>query len=128
MIRVHIAHDHQVLREAIADIIGSEPDIEILELTPEGLEGLAHVDQRTDVLVVGVPWDQEVTLWLRRYREALPDAKIVALFMDPSNHDPLIAAGANAAVDVADGSRAVVEAIRAVVGDRDRVDCEERLR
>lgn len=115
MIRVHIAHDHKVLRDAISEIIGSEPDIDVIELSNEGFEGLAHTKESTDVLVVGVPWDQEVTVWLGRYRQALPSAKIVALYIEPSNREPLLAAGADAAVDVADGSRAVVDAIRAVV-------------
>lgn len=115
MIRVHIAHDHRVLRDAISQIIGNEPDITVIELSNEGFEGLAHIDETTDVLVVGVPWDQEVTVWLGRYRQALPNSKIVALYMDPSNREPLLAAGADAAVDVAEGSRSVVDAIRAVV-------------
>ena len=39
MIRVHVAHDNPLLRDTLASALAAEPDIEVVEKSPEGDAG-----------------------------------------------------------------------------------------
>ncbi len=120
MIRVHIAHDNHLLRDSLSFALSREPDIEVIEISPEGAAGLEAVsDTRADVLVLWVPWRTQPFDEITRYRRAAPSMKIVGLFTHSSVRNEMIAAGADAVVDEADGLAPLVEAIRQVAPDLD---------
>lgn len=81
MIKVHVAHDNPLLRDTLAFSLAAQPDIKLVQMSPEGEEGQRRVDDsRTDVLVVAVgpreqPFD-EVT----RYRQLPSTTKIVGIY------------------------------------------------
>lgn len=115
MIRVHIAHDNHLLRDSLAIALSREPGIEIAEISPEGAAGLEAVsEERADVLVLWVPWRTQPFDEIKRYRRAAPGMKIVGLFTHSSVRNEMIAAGADAVVDEADGLAPLIDALRRV--------------
>jgi DNA-binding NarL/FixJ family response regulator len=120
VIRVHIAHDNHLLRDSVGLALSREPRIEVVESSPEGAAGLEAVsDERADVLVLWVPWRTQPFDEITRYRRAAPSMKIVGLFTHTSVRNEMIAAGADAVVDEADGLIPLIEAIRSVAPDLD---------
>ena len=113
MIRLHIAHDNHLLRDALAIALQREPDIEVVEVSPEGASGLEAVDDgRCDVLILWVPWRTEPFTEITRYRRAVPTSRIIGLYTHSSIRNQMIAAGADAVVDEADGLQPLLDAIR----------------
>lgn len=119
VIRVHIAHDNQLLRDSLSVALGRESHFNIVASSPEGAAGLEAVSQeRADVLVLWVPWRTQPFDEITRYRQAAPAMKIVGLFTHASVRNEMIAAGADAVVDEADGLAPLVGAIRRVAPAR----------
>lgn len=115
MIRVHIVHDNHLLRDTLAIALDREPGIETVEMSPEGATGLEAVsDGHADVLVLWVPWRTQPFDEIARHRRAAPGMKIVGLYTHTSVRNEMIAAGADTAVDEADGLDSLIEAIRRV--------------
>jgi DNA-binding NarL/FixJ family response regulator len=113
VIRVHIAHDNHLLRDALAAALAHETDIEVVEVSPEGAAGLdAFDDRRADVLILWVPWRTKPFDEIARYRRAAPTTKIVGLYTHSSVRNEMIAAGADEVVDEADGMAPLLGAIR----------------
>ncbi len=113
MIRVHIAHDNHLLRDALAIALQRESDIEVVDVSPEGAVGLEAVDDGgIDVLILWVPWRTEPFIEITRYRRAAPTSRIIGLYTHSSIRNQMIAAGADAVVDEADGLRPLLDAIR----------------
>jgi DNA-binding NarL/FixJ family response regulator len=118
VIRVHIAHDNHLLRDSLSLALSREPEIEVIEISPEGATGLEAVaDSRADVLILWVPWRTQPFDEITRYRRAAPAMKIVGLFTHSSVRNEMIAAGADAVVDEADGLATLIEAVRRVAPD-----------
>jgi DNA-binding NarL/FixJ family response regulator len=119
VIRVHIAHDNRLLRDTLAIAVSRESEFEIVEISPEGAAGLDAVSEaRPDVLVLWVPWRTQPFDEITRYRAAAPETRIVGLFTHSSVRNEMIAAGADAVVDEADGLAPLIEAIRRVASVR----------
>jgi len=119
VIRVHIAHDNHLLRDSLTIALGRETGIDVVEISPEGEAGLEAVsDERADVLILWVPWRTQPFHEIARYRLAAPTMKIVGLFTHASVRNEMIAAGADAVVDEADGLVPLVEAVRRVASNR----------
>lgn len=113
VIRVHVAHDNHLMRDALALALSHQPDIDVVEESPEGAIGLeAFDDRRADVLVLWVPWRERPFEEMTRYRRAAPTTKIVGLYTDGSIKREMISAGADAVVDEADGLAPLLDAIR----------------
>lgn len=113
MIRVHLAHDNHLLRDALAVALAREPDIQIVEISPEGAAGLERFDDgRADVLVLSVPWRERPFEEITRYRREAPTTRIIGLYAHSTVRNEMIAAGADAVVDEADGIAPLVDAIR----------------
>lgn len=115
MIRVSIVHDHRVLRESIIAALRSEPDIEFVEVSSGGGAGPDSFDGKADVLLLGVPWGENPFSQVARYREMFPGTKIVGLYTEEVVRRALLASGADAAVDAADGLEALRAAVRSVI-------------
>ena len=116
MIRVHIAHDNHLLRDALAVALAQEPDLKVVETSPEGAVGLEAVDDsRADVLLLWVPWRLEPFNEITRYRRAAPTTKIIGLYTHSSMRNQMIAAGADAVIDEGDGLESLLATIRQVM-------------
>jgi DNA-binding NarL/FixJ family response regulator len=123
VIQVHVAHDNHLLRDTLSIALSREPDFELIEISPEGAVGLEAVaEARPDVLVLWVPWRTQPFDEITRYRAAAPETRIVGLFTHSSVRNEMIAAGADAVVDEADGLAPLIEAIRRVAPTRDGSD------
>lgn len=115
MIRVHVAHDNHLLRDALAVALSAEPDIEVVGESPEGAVGMERLEEsRADVLVLWVPWRERPFEEITRYRRAAPTTRIVGLYSHTSIRNEMLAAGADAVVDEEDGLGPLLEAIRRV--------------
>ncbi|MFP4144872.1 MAG: PAS domain S-box protein [Phycisphaeraceae bacterium] len=80
-IRVLLADDHQVVREGLANLLRSQPDIEIVGEAADGAEALDQARRlQPDVVVMDVSMPRlsgiEAT---RRVRQELPDTQVVGL-------------------------------------------------
>lgn len=114
-IRVHVAHDNPLLRDTLAFALAAQPDIQIVEISPEGEAGMQRVnDRRTDVLVLAVSPREPVFDEVVRYRRLTPTTKIVGLYTTRSVKHQMVAAGTDAVVFEHDGLGAVIEAVRLV--------------
>jgi len=115
-IRVVIVDDHNLVREGIARLIGSEPDLEVVGQASSLAEGHALVAEGgADVLVVDVSMPDGSGLALARSaRLAFPALGIVVLTMHNDDDTLLEAldAGASALVLKSSTSDDVLEAIR----------------
>ncbi len=113
MIRVHIAHDNRLLRDALTAALAREPDIAIVEVSPEGGTGLERFDdRRADVLILWVPWRERPFEEITRYRREAPTTRIIGLYTHSTVRNEMIAAGADAVIDEADGLAPLIDAIR----------------
>lgn len=115
MIRVHIAHDNHLLRDGVAFALSHEPDIKVVEVSPEGRAGLdAFDDDAVDVLILWVPWPEPPFEEVTRYRKKAPTTRIVGLYTHTKMRNEMIAAGADEVVDEAAGLAPLLAAIRRV--------------
>lgn len=114
-IRVHIAHDNPLQRDTLAYALAAQPDIKVVEMSPEGEAGLEKVDdRRADVLLLAIPNWEEVFEEVCRYRRLTPTTKIVGLYRTGQGKNGMIAAGADAVVDEYAGLAELIKAIRRV--------------
>ena len=114
-IRIAIAEDQRIVREALGALLAREPDMVMVgeaQTGPEAIE-LAQA-QRPDVLLldIGLPEMDGVAV-ARALRERLPEVRVLALSV---HHDPhyvreMLKAGAAGYVDK---SSALVELVRAI--------------
>lgn len=116
MLRVHVAYHHRTIRDAVAGALSREPGLRVTGVTPAGAEGAEAVAQsRPDVVVLSQPWGDDAAEWVGRYRAAAAGAKVV-LLCGTGLRESALGSGADAEVDVADGSDAIAAAVRAVAG------------
>ncbi len=117
-IRVVLADDHRMFREALRLPLAAEPDIEIVAEANTGKEALAAVEEVVpDVLVldIGLPDmnGTEVAGWVAK---RFPAVKIVALsgYMDRLFVEQMFKAGAQGYVVKSSGAAELLGAVRAV--------------
>lgn len=81
MIRVAVCDDHAMVREALANVIGVDPNIEVVGTTDSAAATLALLDAYTvDVLVLDVRLNGESGLELaRRVIASYPGVRVVVL-------------------------------------------------
>lgn len=98
MIRVHVVHDHPVVRDSLSQSLGRERDIVVVGVSPDGAAGAEAVRRsRSDVIVLTPSWREPPAVWVGRYRDVAPAARIV-LLQPASGEDGSEVAGADAAV------------------------------
>ncbi len=126
--RVLLADDHKMFREALRDMLGRDPDIEVVG---EAGDGLAVFDlarlSAPDVVVmdIGMPGLNGIEA-TRRIVDAQPGVKVIALsaHCDRGFVAEMLGAGAAGYVVKAAASEELLKAIRAVTADKTYV-CSE---
>jgi DNA-binding NarL/FixJ family response regulator len=117
MIRVHVAVDHRLVRDAVSDALAREEGIALVESSAEGVTG-THIASvlRPDVIVVCDQAEVPPAEAVAEYREAAPDSKVVLLSIRHRAEDVIDGAGADAIVDAGDGIAELTAVIRRVAG------------
>jgi len=97
-IRVLIADDHAILRKGIRALLGTEPDIEVVGETADGLETIAQAEAlRPDVILMDLVMPRmDGVAATRAIRERWPQVQIIALtsFKDKDMVQDALRAGA----------------------------------
>jgi len=121
-IRVVLADDHNMVREALARILGDEAGIEVVAQARDGAEALEAVErQRPDVLVLDYSMpDHEPTRAIEGLRERHPELGVLVLTVHENVHYALrvLEAGALGYLIKSAAADELVEAIGAVRAGR----------
>ena len=125
-IRVLLADDHVAVREALAVLVDSQPDMEVVAQAGDGDEAVKRARQvRPDVAVIDLSMPAmsglEVTVALK---ESLPATRIVMLTRhgDYQNVQELLRAGASGYVLKQSASEELLHAIRTVANGKSYFD------
>ncbi|MFD2235586.1 response regulator [Phaeospirillum tilakii] len=115
-IRVVVADDHRMFREALRSPLGAEPDLEILGEASTGAETLAVLDRvRPDVLLldIGLPDRNGIDI-AREVTRRHPTVRILALsgYADRLYIEEMLKAGARGYVVKSAGADELIAAIR----------------
>lgn len=121
-VRVLLADDHQMFREALSHLLQSQPDMEVVGQAGDGLQVLDLARETQPQIVcldISMP-GMEGTEVTRRLRTVLPQVKVVALsaFSDQQYVLDMLNAGACGYVTKAEASEELLRAIRTVLGGR----------
>jgi two-component system NarL family response regulator len=126
--RIMVADDHPLIREAVAHLIKGAPEFELVGEVANGKECLARVQElRPDILVLDIAMPEmngeQVTRELRR---RFPELKIIALsgYTDRQFVRAMIKAGAKAYVVKAASGRELIHALRAVASGKNYLSPE----
>ena len=117
-IRVMLADDHKILREALRAVLDHEPDIEVIAEARDGIEALQlALSNPPDLIVmdIGMPGLDGIEV-TRRILAEKPEIKVVALstYSDRRIAQQMIEAGARGYVVKAAGGDELLIAIRSV--------------
>jgi DNA-binding NarL/FixJ family response regulator len=125
-IRVMLADDHAAVREALAVLVNSQPDMQVIAQAGNGDEAVERArEARPDVAVLDVSMPAmsglEVTTVLR---DALPATRILMLTRHGEYHhvQELLRAGANGYVLKQSSSEELLQAIRVVASGNSFLD------
>lgn len=125
-IRVMLADDHAAVREALAVLVNSQPDMQVIAQAGDGDEAIERARQaRPDIAVLDVSMPGmsglEVTTVLR---DALPQTRILMLTRHGEYHhvQELLRAGANGYVLKQSSSEELLKAIRVVASGKSFLD------
>lgn len=121
-VRVLLADDHQMFREALCHLLLSQPDMDVVGQTGDGMQVL-DLARKTDPQIVCMDISMpgmdgaEVT---RMLRTALPQVMVVALsaYSDQQYVLDMLNAGASGYVTKAEASDELLRAIRTVLRGR----------
>jgi PAS domain S-box-containing protein len=119
-VRILIAEDHRMMRDALAALLEKEPDFEVVGLAADGLEAvsLAH-EAKPDVILVDVNMPKmngiEAT---RQITAKLPEIKVIGLsvYAERPFASEVLAAGACSFVHKSSTPGELIEAIRTALG------------
>jgi two-component system response regulator NreC len=125
-IRVMLADDHAAVREALAVLINSQPDMQVIAQAGNGDEAVERArEARPDVAVLDLAMPAmsglEVTMALR---DAIPATRILMLTRHGEYHhvQELLRAGANGYVLKQSSSEDLLQAIRVVASGKSFLD------
>jgi len=117
-VRIAIADDHRMVREALAGLLAGHPDLEIVGEAGDGRGALAMVEGTApDLLLLdfGLP-DMKGMDACRQIRSTHPQVRVIAVSAHADRRfvEEMLQAGAAAYVVKADAASELVKAIRAV--------------
>jgi DNA-binding NarL/FixJ family response regulator len=125
-IRVMLADDHAAVREALAVLVNSQPDMQVIAQAGDGDEAVERArEARPDVAVLDVSMPAisglEVTTILR---DAVPSTRVLILTRHGEYHhvQELLRAGANGYVLKQSPSEELLQAIRVVASGKSFLD------
>jgi len=127
-IRIVLADDHPLIREAIGHLVNSAPEFELVGEAASGKECLALVEElRPDILVLDIAMpEMNGEQVARELRRRLPELKIVALsgYTDRQFVRAMSKAGAKAYVVKSASGRELIQALRAVASGKNYLSPE----
>jgi DNA-binding NarL/FixJ family response regulator len=120
--RILIVDDHKMLRGALCQLVQSQPDMEVVGQSSDGLDIIALAQETVPHLVcmdIGLPGMNGIEL-TRMLLQALPHLKVVALsaYSDKLHVLDMINAGAKGYVTKVEDGEELLRAIRAVCNGR----------
>lgn len=138
-IRVILVDDHALVREGVARLLASQPDVEVSASFADGREAIRYAAEHSpDVAVLDVAMPRMNGIELaQQLRDASPGTQILMLSMhsDPEYVVRALQAGAQGYVVKDSAGRVLLDAVRAVHAGRrylcahiDQLRVEERLR
>jgi two-component system NarL family response regulator len=127
-VRIMLADDHPLIREAIGHLVNSAPEFELVGEAASGKECLARVEElRPDILVLDIAMpEMNGEQVARELRHRLPELKIVALsgYTDRQFVRAMTKAGAKAYVVKSASGRELIQALRAVASGKNYLSPE----
>jgi DNA-binding NarL/FixJ family response regulator len=118
-IRVLLVEDHAAFREALAFLLGGEPDIEVVAQAGSLAEARAALGGRPDVAVVdlGLP-DGDGSELIGELRQASPGTAVLVLSagVGPGPSEDARAAGADAVLSKLELPPIIAEEVRGLAG------------
>jgi DNA-binding NarL/FixJ family response regulator len=127
-VRIVLADDHPLIREAIGHLIGGSPEFELVGEASNGIECLALVEKlRPDILVLDIAMpEMNGEQVARELRRRCPDVKIIALsgYTDRQFVRAMTKAGAKGYVVKAASGRELIHALHAVASGKNYLSPE----
>jgi two-component system NarL family response regulator len=127
-VRIMLVDDHPLIREAIAHLVASAPDFELVGEAANGKECLERIaDLRPDILVLDIAMpDMNGEQVSRELRRRYPELKIIALsgYNDRQFVRAMTKAGAKAYVVKSASGRELIHALRAVASGKNYLSPE----
>lgn len=129
-VRVVVVDDHQLLREAITELVNSEPGLEVVAAVGDARAAAAAVEQhRPDLVLLDLtlPGGGALGLVQRFHAEGRPLTIIVSMHERPEYVRSAIAAGARGYVFKASTHKHLIDAIQQVMAGATYIDAKVAL-
>jgi two-component system NarL family response regulator len=127
-VRIMLADDHPLIREAIGHLVSSAPEFELVGEAADGRECLTRVEElRPDILVLDIAMpEMNGEQVARELRHRCPDVKIIALsgYTDRQFVRAMTKAGAKAYVVKSASGRELIHALHAVANGKNYLSPE----
>jgi two-component system response regulator NreC len=114
-IRILIADDHQIVAQALSDVLGHEPDLEVVGIALDGDDAVRQADRlQPDVVLMDIQMPgRDGVAATRAIRQARPETRVVMLTASDQSQAVIDAIGAGASGFVTK-DRALADVARAV--------------
>jgi DNA-binding NarL/FixJ family response regulator len=126
-VRVVVVDDHQLLREAVAELVNSEPGLEVVAAVGDARAAAEAVEQhRPDLVLLDLtlPGGGALGLVQRFHAEGRPLTVIVTMHERPEFVRSAIAAGARGYVFKASTHKHLIDAIQQVMAGETYIDAK----
>jgi DNA-binding NarL/FixJ family response regulator len=121
-VRIMLADDHPLIREAIGHLVRGAPEFELVGEAANGRECLQRVQElRPDILVLDIAMPElNGEQVMKELRRRLPELKVIALsgYTDQQFVRAMTRAGAKGYVVKSASGRELIHALRAVAGGK----------
>jgi DNA-binding NarL/FixJ family response regulator len=125
VIRIVVVDDHSIVRDGLREILGSEPDLEVVADTGDSSSAVAAVEQhKPDVVLLDVEIPgEDVTVTVRKMRQVSPASRVIILSMydGPVLVQSLLALGVQGYLLKSVTRLELIAAVRSARADKDRV-------